>query len=137
MQAILVPGLQCNALMSAMQRHTLQKVGRQGLSAEQRGGVAHARLGPQGGRGACRATNWLPPDGSRPEPCGPAHEGCHVAAALRWARRMRCQRSLVTVPKGLLVMVKLWPRGPSCGSGITWLLWMLVLRHVQGDKECW
>ena len=31
----------------------------------------------------------------------------------------------------------LLPRGPSCGSGITWLLWMLVLRHVQGDKECW
>ena len=30
-----------------------------------------------------------------------------------------------------------WPRGPSCGSEITWLLWMLVLRHVQGDKECW
>ena len=31
---------------------------------------------------------------------------------------------------------KLLPRGPSCGSGVTWLLWMLV-QHVQGDKECW
>ena len=65
MQATPGPGLQCSALTSTTQWHTPRRWAAQVFlprsTASQR---THARLG---GSGACRAINWMPPGGSRPE----------------------------------------------------------------------
>ena len=81
MQAILGPGLQCRAVLNAVQRHKPQKVGSQGLSAEQRGAPAPSGLGRQGGSGTCRTFKWLPPGDCPPtSPPGAAAWNADVTA---------------------------------------------------------